>query len=145
MYERALRLMGTPAAAFLALLGVVDAGASSSVGVGIGVLLLDLGMAVSLFWAAWVRAPKVGLAVLPDGFRMQRLLRNCCYAREEVERFEVCNGVVYLIPLGGLRVAVHGLGTWTWARSGRTFEFVDELNAMLPANSASAGATAGAV
>lgn len=142
-YERVLKWMCTPAAAFLAFLGVVDAAAPPSFAVGAAALVFDLASATALLWAAWLRGPKVGLVVEPDGFRVQRQLRNLRFTGAEVRRFEVERGVVYLVPHEGLRLAVVGLGSWSWARSGRTFELVDELNAMLPADAVTGRAAPG--
>lgn len=143
-YALVLKLVCTPAAAFLVLLGVGDIAEPASVWVGVTAVVFDLSMAAALVWAAWLRSRKVGLVVEPDGFRLQRQLRNLWFARGEVRRFEVDRGLAYLVPREGLRLPVLGLGAWSWRRSGRTFELVDELNAMLPPDPAAGQPATGA-
>jgi hypothetical protein len=134
MAERVVKWFYTPISVFIVLLAIVAFGdGQSPVGLVVRLLLgsFMLLMATGLLWVAWVRGPKLGVIADADGIRVQTWLRTQRFAWPELSGFTVDQGVVFVLCANGSRFMAPGLGTTRFARSGRTFEMAEELNALL--------------
>ena len=133
----------TPVVAFLIVLGAADTTIAKAPALAVGIAVIDGVMAAAALWAAWVRSPKLGINVDADGILLQTWFRTRHFAWSELRGFTVRLGRVYVVRANGRMCVAPGLGTTTFARSGRTFDVADELNSLL-ADSGAGGVPASA-